>query len=163
MIGIYLLIDFNFATHIGAEQSRKGSTVLICCCSKIPWSSVSTQQMFNVIVHPSLLTKKTFMHDAPLKVPNFMPTTSPGYQLQPQLVCWSKQGGVGHIPDICHRRHRRRLWRKKLVMWRNSPYAMVSSGKFLHMINVGKLETQPTFILLILLLDLSSRAALQNR
>ena len=28
---------------------------------------------------------------------------------------------------------------KKLVMWRNSPHDMLSSGKFLHMINVGKL------------------------
>ena len=28
---------------------------------------------------------------------------------------------------------------EKLVMWRNSPHDMLSSGKFLHMINVGKL------------------------
>ena len=28
---------------------------------------------------------------------------------------------------------------EKLFMWRNSPHDMLSSGKFLHMINVGKL------------------------
>ena len=28
---------------------------------------------------------------------------------------------------------------EKMVMWRNSPHDMFSSGKFLHMIDVGKL------------------------
>ena len=35
---------------------------------------------------------------------------------------------------------------KKLVMWRNSPHDMLSSGKFLHMINVGKLCHMEKFL-----------------
>ena len=33
-----------------------------------------------------------------------------------------------------------------MVMWRNSPHDMLSSGKFLHMINVGKLCHMEKFL-----------------
>ena len=35
---------------------------------------------------------------------------------------------------------------EKMVMWRNSPHDMLSSGKFLHMINVGKLCHMEKFL-----------------